>query len=110
MAMILALLLDFGSPKSPVMADWFGVTPASVAAVAGGSWLEVGELEALDLMHELPAGATDKPAEVPPVIYTNPSPRRRGLAPTGDPPVRAPAGDYELWAVAGDPTRGSGRL
>ncbi len=25
MAMILALLLDFGSPKSPVMADWFGV-------------------------------------------------------------------------------------
>jgi len=111
MAMMLALLLDFGSPQSPVMTDWFGVTPASVAAVAGGLWLEVGELEALDQMHELPAGATEKAADEPPVIYTN-AVTRDAIASRQPATLQfaLPPGEYELWAVAGDPTRGSGRL
>lgn len=111
MALLLAFFLDFGNPNSPCMNEFQVVTPTTMAAAGTPGWVQIDDAQVLDQHYPLPEGELKSAPDEPPVIYTNDL-TRDGIASLK--PARLelplPAGEYTLWAVAGDPTRGSGRL
>lgn len=105
----LALFLDFGTPDSPVMENWTAVTPTTLYTADSPGWVDPPPMQprfrAWPRKVENPSRGTMDP----PPVYTN---DLTADALTSDQPatLRAnlPAGDYELWFVAGssEPTTG----
>ncbi|MBI2302839.1 MAG: hypothetical protein HYU66_28365 [Armatimonadetes bacterium] len=102
------LLLDFGTPKSPVMANWTQVVRTADGA---GPWVGTPAQEAFEKVwpRSNPNASTGR--EDPPPVYTNDL-LCDGI--TGAQPaalrVELPAGDYELWFAAGSPAPVRGQV
>ncbi|NUQ00084.1 MAG: hypothetical protein HUU35_09555, partial [Armatimonadetes bacterium] len=99
----LLVLLDFGTPASPAMGGWTAVTPATLAAAGVPGWVDAMGLTAQDKMWPREVENTSAGRMDPPPVYTDDLTRDAvmGTAPAAL-RVPLPAGEYELWACAGN--------
>ncbi len=108
---LVMLMLDFGTPKSPVMPGWTAITPHSVATDQASGWVDPPGIEAQDQHWPREVPNASRGRTEPPPVYTNELTRDAcGGTKPAKLKLRLPAGEYVLWAVAGSSANTRGRL